>query len=83
MTLGTPCLFSNFNLLHTNFGMKNSIPHTGNFKDIRIQQRSEVMAFGQVGWEKFYGELSSFLTSCDRQEGNIRYHSTVTSFLHA
>ena len=51
--------------------MKNSIPHIENFKDIRIQQRSEVMAFGQVRWEKFFGELSYFLASCDRQEGNI------------
>lgn len=28
-----------------------------------------IMAFDRAGWERFFGELSSFLASCDRQEG--------------
>jgi len=27
------------------------------------------MAFDQAGWERFFGELSSFLANCGRQEG--------------
>jgi len=29
------------------------------------------MAFDRVGWERFFSELTSFLESCDRQEGKL------------
>jgi len=34
-----------------------------------------IMAFDRAGLERFFGELSSFLASCDRQEGTCVFIS--------